>query len=75
MASIRGRTYDHMVEHLPSVDKLGNQYLVTPLFPESKEITVVKIVGKLKTWTDLGSGKAVRVQFQTIDITTSAGYG
>ena len=48
MASIRGKTYDHMVEHLPSVAKLGNQYLVTPLFPESKEITVVKVVGRLK---------------------------
>ena len=48
MASVRGKTYDHMVEHLPSVDKLGNQYMVTPLFPESKEITIVKIVGTLR---------------------------
>ena len=46
MASIRGKTYDHIVEQIPPIDKLGNQYLVTPLFPESKTITIVKVVGR-----------------------------
>ena len=47
MAAIRGNTYDHMVEHLPSVDKLGNQFMVTPIFAESKDVNIIKVVGRL----------------------------
>ena len=66
MASVRGKTYDHMVEHLPSTDKLGNQYMVTPLFPESQEMTIVKVVGVLKLKLNI-----VKREFQTMDINTS----
>ena len=46
MAAIRGNTYDHMVEHIPSVDNLSNQYLVIPIFPESNEVNIIKVVGR-----------------------------